>query len=190
MIDKVGDFPYNSHVKKQGVNMKFYRKDLIQQANVPIHFEEEITYDLSQFQKNHSSLRELKDVTVSGVINYDQQLDTVIVTTHATGTMVVACSITNEDVDYEFEANLDEVYSFVSVSQDDDMIEVDGDVLDLAPFIFQSILFEVPLYIVKPGIKEYPKGDGWEILSEPELQAQEKPLDPRLAKLREFKVEE
>lgn len=170
--------------------MKFYRKDLIQEANKPIHFEESISFDLSQFQKHHSTLRDLKDVVVSGVVNYDSHSDTATVDVSTHGTMIVACSISNEDVETPFEANHTETYSFVKVDQDDEMIEVQGEVIDLALPIFQSILFEVPLYIVKQGIKEYPKGDGWEVLSEAEYQAQDKPLDPRLAKLREFKVKE
>lgn len=170
--------------------MKFLRADLMAQAHVPIQFQESIAFDLSQFQKNHSSLRELKDVACEGLITYDLEHDTAIVHTTTTGTMVVACSITNEDVEYQFETSADDIYSFQPVDQDEDMIEVQGDVIDISKEVFQSILFEVPLYIVKPGIKEYPKGDGWEVLSEADYQAQEKPLDPRLAKLREFKIEE
>ncbi len=170
--------------------MKFFRRDLVQQPYVEIQFSEAIAFDLSQFQKNHSSLRGLPNVLVSGVIRYDLQHDHAIVDYKVSGRMIVACSITNEDVDYEFETETNEIYSFVQVKEDEDMIEVKEDFIDLSLSVFQTILFEVPLRIVKPGLTEYPKGDGWEVLTEEAYQGQEKPIDPRLAKLREFKSKE
>ena len=61
----------------------------------------------------------------------------------------------------------------------------------MLPVIFQQILIEIPLKVVKPEIKEYPKGDGWKVIREEDLKAEkEREIDPRLAKLREFKAED
>ena len=50
---------------------------------------------------------------------------------------------------------------------------------------------EVPLKVVKEGIKEYPKGDGWEVVKEEDYTKSKKDdIDPRLAKLKEFKLED
>ena len=66
-----------------------------------------------------------------------------------------------------------------------------GDVVELLPVIFQLILMEVPLKAVKPGIGEYPQGKGWKVIREEDLRKEkEQEIDPRLAKLREFKVED
>ena len=47
------------------------------------------------------------------------------------------------------------------------------------------------MHVVKEGIAKYPSGDGWRILSEDEYQkAKRSSIDPRLAKLREFKAED
>ena len=51
------------------------------------------------------------------------------------------------------------------------------------------ILMEVPLKVVKEGLIEYPKGNGWEVVRESD-QVEERPIDPRLAKLKDFKLDE
>lgn len=171
--------------------MKFFKRDLLQQANTPIHFEDEMEFDLSQFQNNHTSLRELHHVIVEGQITYDVNQDLAVVDYVVHGDMVVACSITNDDVKIGFEGHSSELYSFSKVDNLEDEIRVvKNDVIDLSESIFRTILFEVPLRVVKEGLTDYPKGDGWEVLSEEEFQKREKPIDPRLAKLLEFKVKE
>ena len=169
--------------------MKFYKRDLVQQANVPIQFEEEISFDLSQFQNNLSSLRQLHNLIVEGTLHYDMDTDLAVVDYTVHGDMTVACSISNEDVLVGFEGNTSETYSF-SDTEVEDIRVVKNEVIDLSESVFQTILFEVPLRVVKEGLSEYPKGDGWEVLKESDYQNQEKPIDPRLAKLLEFKTED
>ena len=104
--------------------------------------------------------------------------------------MIVPCSITLEDVEYDFHTKSLEVFSF-DKTEDEDVHEVKGDVVELLPVIFQLILMEVPLKVVKEGIKEYPKGDGWEVVKEEDYtKSKNDDIDPRLAKLKEFKLED
>ena len=52
-------------------------------------------------------------------------------------------------------------------------------------------MMEVPLKIVKEGLTQYPKGDGWEVVKEEDyIKEKSKEIDPRLAKLKEFKLED
>lgn len=169
--------------------MKFLKRDLVQQSSVGLEFSEEIAFDLSQFQNNHSSLRSLNDVHVDGTLHYDVDNELAVADYMVSGEMVVACSITNDDVVVPFEGHNEETYSF-GPSDDPEVKVVKKDVIDLSESVFQTILFEVPLRVVKEGLTEYPKGDGWEVLSEADYQASEKLIDPRLAKLLEFKSEE
>ena len=105
-------------------------------------------------------IRGLQDVTVSGNIHYDTASERVFADLDIEGVMIVPCSITLE-------------------------------VVELLPVIFQLILMEVPLKVVKEGIKEYPKGDGWEVVKEEDYTKSKKDdIDPRLAKLKEFKLED
>ena len=104
--------------------------------------------------------------------------------------MIVPCSITLEDVEYDFHTKSLEVFSFEK-TDDEDVHEVKGDVVELLPVIFQLIVMEVPMKIVKEGLTQYPKGDGWEVVKEEDyIKEKSKEIDPRLAKLKEFKLED
>ena len=135
-------------------------------------------------------IRGLQDVTVSGNIHYDTASERVFADLDIEGVMIVPCSITLEDVEYDFHTKSLEVFSF-DKTEDEDVHEVKGDVVELLPVIFQLILMEVPLKVVKEGIKEYPKGDGWEVVKEEDYtKSKNDDIDPRLAKLKEFKLED
>lgn len=70
------------------------------------------------------------------------------------------------------------------------MHEAKGDIVELYPVLFQLIMMEIPYKVVKEGLTDYPKGKGWEVVREEDLIAsKEKAIDPRLAKLRDFKIE-
>lgn len=170
--------------------LKWSKKELLNSPNETVYFDEGIVFEPEIFAKiNH--LRGLHDVEVSGQIQYDTRSDLATCDFEVEGVMVVPCSITNEDVEYPFFAESTQVFAFHKVSKDEDIVEVKGDVLELMPTIFQHIILEIPLKVVKEGIKEYPKGNGWEVIKEEDyLNEKRNEIDPRLAKLREFKVEE
>jgi len=50
-------------------------------------------------------------------------------------------------------------------------------------------MVEVPWIVHKEGV-EYPKGSGWEVVSESELKQAKKEPDPRLAKILQYKPKE
>ncbi len=159
--------------------------ELINQPDVEI--DERLTFDLGHFNK-FDRLKDLRNVTVKGNGHYDCSLQRFKCILDLAGEMVVPCAVTLEDVvvDFDFDAELE--YSFLS-TDDEDVIECKKDFLDLTPHVFQLIFAEVPLKVVKEGIT-YPKGDGWEVLTEEEYRQQTKDtIDPRLAKLRDFKFD-
>lgn len=172
------------------IPLKWSKNEFLNSQNETITFDEEITFDHQIFSKiNH--LRGLHDVEVSGEIHYDTHSDLATCNFEVEGVMIVPCSITNEDVEYPFCTSDSQVFAFHKVNKDEDIVETKKDIVELMPVIFQHIILEIPLKVTKEGIKEYPKGNGWEVVSEIDFKNQkEKEIDPRLAKLREFKIEE
>lgn len=169
--------------------MKWSRAQLLQALNHTITFNDVIDFDPAAFAKMHQ-IRGLHDVTVSGNVHYDTTSERVEADLEVEGVMIVPCSITLEDVEYDFHTRSLEVFAF-DVKEDEDFHEVKGDVVELLPVIFQLILMEVPLKVVKKGLKRYPKGDGWEVVKEEDyMKAKSDDIDPRLAKLKEFKLED
>lgn len=186
------DFFIIDTLDNEVIFLKWSKLDLLRAKDNTIEFDDGIAFDAATFAKiNH--LRGLSDVTVSGNIHYDLSSDLVYANLDIEGVMIVPCSITNEDVEYDFHTNSLEVFSFDKVEKDQDIHETKGDVIELLPVIFQLIMMEVPLKVVKPGLTNYPSGDGWEVVKEEEyLKSKQeiKEMDPRLAKLKEFKIED
>lgn len=168
--------------------MKWSKLEMLQAKNQTIEFDECINFEPAVFAKMNQ-IRGLQDVTVSGNVHYDTISERVYVELDIEGVMIVPCSITLDDIEYDFHTSSLEVFSFVKCD-DGDIHEVKGDVVELLPVIFQLILMEVPLKVVKEGLKQYPKGDGWEVVKEETFESSKKDeIDPRLAKLKEFKME-
>lgn len=172
------------------IPLKWSKNEFLNSPNETIVFDEEITFEKQIFSKI-THLRGLHEVEVSGEIHYDTHSDLATCDFEVEGVMIVPCSITNEDVEYPFSASGSQAFAFHKVSKDEDIVEAKKDIVELMPVIFQHIILEIPLKVTKEGIKEYPKGNGWEVVTEEDyIKSKENEIDPRLAKLREFKIEE
>ena len=93
----------------------------------------------------------------------------------------------------EFEHHIDvdtvEVFGF---DQLDDIAEhlVSNNEVDLLPIIKQLIVANIPVKIYEENL-EYPKGKGWEVVSEADLAlTEETPINPKMAKILELEVED
>ena len=74
-------------------------------------FEEEITFPCEMFEK-YAHINGLKDVIVSGTGNLDTRDKRLYVDLNIKGTMILPCALTLEDVDYPFDIDSTEVFSF------------------------------------------------------------------------------
>ena len=99
---------------------------------------------------------------------------------------MLPCALTLEEVDYPFEIESTEVFSFDKPSLDEDVHEVKKNIVDITPIIFQNIMAEVPLRVVKEGAKVKTEGEGWRIISTKEEVTDQEIIDPRLAKLKNY----
>jgi len=166
--------------------VKWSKTDILRSAGEAMTQNEEIEFAPSAFEGN-DRLRRLQKVQVAATGLWDGNQNAFRVHLDIRGVMIVPCAITDEDVSFDFATEDDVVFSFVK-SDDEDTIEVKGDMVELMPVVYPLIMMEVPLKVVKPGLKDYPKGEGWEVLSEEEYERERKShIDPRLAKLRDYK---
>lgn len=125
-----------------------------------------------------SEIKKLKNVYVKGKVidakEYGLELNMNI-----NGTMVLECSVSLEDTDYDF--NIDVVENIEKIG---DFEENNSNLLDITSIIWENILMEIPLRVVKKDAKIKAKGDGWEFSLE------EDKTDPRFDKLKELLKEE
>lgn len=168
--------------------MKWTLADLLQSNSGNVSFDEDIEIDASAFA-NNSRINSVKDVHVSGHGYLDEEENRFYVQLNVSGTMIVPDAITNEEIEYPFETDSDETYVFEEVDEDGVRF-VTNEVIELLPAIIDDIMLEVPLQVTNASENDYPSGDGWRVITEEEYQkSQGQRIDPRLAKLKEFKEE-
>ena len=166
--------------------LRWTRTELLNKMDSKVSFDEYLSFEPEAFT-NNKRLKGLEDVHVSGDGYYVADLNIFEVDMVVSGIMITPCAITNEDIEVSFEFDSQIEFSFVD-TDDVDAYIVENDIVELIPVIFQLINLEVPLKAVSSGNVEYPNGEGWRIISEEDLKSSKKDeIDPRLAKLKDFK---
>lgn len=171
--------------------MQFLRNDLDKLTSSRIDIDEPIDIEVTKLV-NRNRLIALRDVFVGGHIYYDKYTSHLITDLRIEGIMTVPCAITLNPFDIEFSAKLGEMFSFDEVEDElADTVElIDGETLDLTPYLEEVVNAAVPLKAIDPELASYPKGEGWEVLTEEDyIKEKSQEIDPRLAKLKDFKFE-
>ncbi|MDO4500658.1 MAG: hypothetical protein Q4B60_05215 [Erysipelotrichaceae bacterium] len=161
--------------------MKINFKDLY---NISDYKDYEVDEELIVIE-NNPFINRIKDVKglISFFYNYDDEL---MISYQLDGVMVCPDSITLEDTDLEF--NIEDELKVVRKENEDGFYFIDG--MDIKDFVSYIVLPEVPIKVEKRKENVYYSGDGWTVLSEEEYnRSSKKEIDPRLAKLLEYKEE-
>lgn len=155
---------------------KIVRSDLFQ-------FDEIV--DVSEVEDWNNDIRQIDPVQVKGqaVAHGDE----ITCQFKVIGTMVLPCARSLLDVPYPFEVDVVEVFStnpYYQAEDDSEVHPVDGEMLDLEPYIKENVLLEIPfrVFASEEQIDKYGlnSGEGWEVVTE---QPQEDTIDPRMQKL-------
>lgn len=102
-------------------------------------------------------VRSMSDVTVKGEVylNYE---DNVVLNLNCKGEFVLPCAVTLEDVLVPFETQIEEEI-------DKNLLNNDF-FLDLLDILWENIVLEIPIRVVKEGVKsEDLHGEGWELVT-------------------------
>lgn len=167
--------------------MKFTKKDFLNAKNGIIEIDEWIAVEENDLL-HHTQVKSIPEVHVTGTLQFDHR-SLVFSDLDLDGVMIVLDSITMEDLEVAFDTKSQETYSFDPIKEnDEDIIVVKKDTVDINPEIFQAIIYEAPMSITRLPRNQYPKGDGWQLLSD---QDKEEPkIDPRWEKLNDFKLDD
>ena len=159
--------------------VKFTKKDFLNAKNGIIEIDEWIAVEENDLL-HHTQVKSIPEVHVTGTLQFDHR-SLVFSDLDLDGVMIVLDSITMEDLEVAFDTKSQETYSFDPIKEnDEDIIVVKKDTVDINPEIFQAI--------TRLPRDQYPKGDGWQLLSD---QDKEEPkIDPRWEKLNDFKLDD
>ena len=147
---------------------------------------------LDEVMKRNPDIRKISPVHVKGHCTFGAAQ----MTCHfqLTGTLTLPCARTWEDVEYPFDIQTDEIFSWSEAQKDfdDEVHQVEGDVINVDPIFEELILVEIPLQVYSEDAEHQPipGGKNWSYLTDEELLAKEenehKKLDPRLADLAKY----
>ena len=145
--------------------VKFTKKDFLNAKNGIIEIDEWIAVEENDLL-HHTQVKSIPEVHVTGTLQFDHR-SLVFSDLDLDGVMIVLDSITMEDLEVAFDTKSQETYSFDPIKEnDEDIIVVKKDTVDINPEIFQAIIYEAPMSITRLPRDQYPKGDGWQLLSD------------------------
>lgn len=124
-----------------------------------IAIDEDIIFSKDYYEK--MDIRDIKNTHVKGSlkINYADELECSL---DVKGIFVLPCAITLEDVLYEFSTKIEE-----NLGNFNNFYDKNKNTLDILSFIWENIVSEVPIRVVKDGVVvNNVSGNGWELVSE------------------------
>ncbi|MDC3412817.1 YceD family protein [Aquibacillus sp. 3ASR75-11] len=163
--------------------MKFPIQKFKINGSSPYYFEEFV--NVSELEEMNNDIRKMKPVHVKG--QGTMQGNEITLDFTIDGEMVLPCARTLADVPYPFHIKTKEIFSTSPYYKEGDESEIhpiDGEILDLTPYIKENVLLEVPFRVFSKDEKvlenAITKGEGWELTVTDKV---EKKVDPRLQKL-------
>lgn len=123
-----------------------------------INVDEDIILDKELYQ--NTDVRDIKNLHIKGSISISLS-DEIETDLEVSGIFILPCAITLEDVEYQFTTKIEEI-----LGKFNDFYDKFKNNLDICPIIWENIVSEVPMRVVKEGINmENLNGDGWELVS-------------------------
>lgn len=162
-------------------DLKTLNDEKVYQENI-----EKISFD------DYPYLRSLEDIEAEIIIDRDM-IDRLIAHVRVFGKMICPDAMTLLDVMVPFEIEDDSILYFDDIDaerideEENAYCVIDG--LDTIDFLLSFILPEVPIKVVSEEKKEYPKGDGWKVMTEAEFEESRKAKrDSRWDILRDLEI--
>ncbi len=124
-----------------------------------IDVDDDVTINKELYQ--NTDVRDIKNLHIKGIISINVS-DEIEADLDVEGTFILPCAITLEDVEYNFTTKIEEIWGKFN-----DFYENVKNNLDISPIIWENIVSEVPIKVVKEGVSiNNLKGNGWEVVSE------------------------
>ena len=123
-----------------------------------LDIDSDVMFDEELYSK--TDVRNIMNAHVTGElsISYEDELECDLL---VTGTFILPCAITLDDVSYDFEVKIEE-----NLGKFEDFYNKNKNSLDILPVLWENVVSEVPIRVVKEGASlDNLNGDGWELVS-------------------------
>jgi uncharacterized protein len=126
-------------------------------------------YSFTKEELKGTDIISLNDLKVRGILDIrydDYHIDVVV-----SGTMILPCAITLEEVKYPFTFKIDEnIEEFYQ--EEEKKYKKCENAIDILPIIWENILMEIPMKVVSENIKDiHLEGDGWKLITDDEVKS-------------------
>jgi len=161
----------------------------------PLTFEETLDLKADLMERYGDDVLDLGPVTTSGLVSVVG--GDVVVVAKVKADLTVPSSRSLEPVQLPVDFQMTEYYvsdpaATQRFEKSDVVMVVPDDVIDFDKAIGDNIILQIPMHILTDAEQEgsaMPEGKDWQVVSEADLskvEAENKPVDPRLAKLKDF----
>ena len=114
-----------------------------------------------EYDLNKAGIRKIENLHVSGTISIDYE-DEIVADLTVTGDFILPCAVSLEDVLYPINVKIEE-----NMGKFENFYNKNKTTLDILPFIWENIVSEVPIRVVKDEYKDFKQsGIGWEVISD------------------------
>src|SRR5690554_2077635 len=165
--------------------MKWSVQQLLANKEKGLHIDTSL--DVSDLTRIDQEIRHISPVSVTGTGHITNKSVTFQLTIK--GEMILPCARTLNDVEFPFSIEATEIFSFygdaILDEEDNDVHEVEGNTVDLIPYVKEQILLEKPFRVFSDE-SEGPvpqSGANWELITKDE---EKQRIDPRLKQLEKF----
>lgn len=169
--------------------MKYAQHDL--ERNQITKFKVDETFDASELIEENGRILTVSPFQIVGEGSYEKTTGLVQMDIEIMGVITTPCAISLKPVEIDIRIRYAEDFAFdFEIANESQAMYVENGVIDLEPLILDAIAAEVPLKVVHPDVSSYPKGEGWVVYDEESYEDSKKDeIDPRLAILKDYKVE-
>lgn len=129
-----------------------------------LEFDEDFTFDKETLEG--TDIVRLENIKAKGVVSRIES-ETYRVEANITGNMVMLCARSLEEVDCPLDIMIDQNY-FEEASIEEKQVIFENR-LDIFSIVWENIVLEVPLRVIKEDAKFINSGDGWSFKSEDEI---------------------
>ncbi|GAK46984.1 DNA-binding protein [Secundilactobacillus oryzae JCM 18671] len=176
--------------------MEWSLKDLVRDhKHEPLQFDETVDVKADLTSRDAVQVLDVDPVNVKGVLSVDKGHVILYVRLKTQLTVPSTRSLTPVKLPLDFSFTEFYVGDAAAVNQfeeDDVVIVVEDDVIDFSKAVADNILLQIPMQVLSDeevNSSKLPEGPDWEVIREDELEAhkaENKQVDPRLAKLKEL----
>ena len=178
--------------------MKWFLKELSEYKNKPLSVSEDMNLS-DDIMSRYSKYVISADDDIHVAANVFSENGDAIVTARVTGKIVVPSSRSLTPVELPLDFSINEVYVETNLrlkEREDEgeiafLVDEEGEI-DFDKSVADNIILQIPMHILSPEEIEtgkMPEGNDWDVITEVDLDEQEandKKVDPRLAKLKDF----